>query len=267
MLKKQKAFTLIELLVVIAIIALLMSILMPALNKVKEQGKKVKCQAQQRQYGLAIQMYANDNGQAIPFFAPYFSGGAIDANTAWYGQCAKYMGIKQVPGESIAAALANVRRCPSGKRDYSPNFDGLDHWNGWIGVNYDAWNTSGHRTNSPFIYGKQGRDVTDPGLISDPVVITGIKRPGSWLMLLDVQYYFVYNPISEWWILDDDRDGDNINDTCGACPMIYNGANPKIHNNGCNITLADGHVEWVAFKDLWKTNTAKEVVNPYWYGK
>jgi len=55
----KKAFTLIELLVVIAIIALLMAILMPALNKAKEQARAVTCQSNLKQWSLVCQMYAN----------------------------------------------------------------------------------------------------------------------------------------------------------------------------------------------------------------
>ena len=58
---KCRGFTLIELLVVIAIIALLMSILMPALNRVKGQAKTVACQGRQKQWALIFSMYTNDN--------------------------------------------------------------------------------------------------------------------------------------------------------------------------------------------------------------
>jgi prepilin-type N-terminal cleavage/methylation domain-containing protein len=58
---KRKAFTLVELLVVIAIIALLMSILMPALARVRNQAKDVVCQANLRQWGLVWSMYSVDN--------------------------------------------------------------------------------------------------------------------------------------------------------------------------------------------------------------
>ncbi len=54
---KQRGFTLIELLVVIAIIALLMSILMPALQRVKLQGKTIACQARVKQWGLYFSLY------------------------------------------------------------------------------------------------------------------------------------------------------------------------------------------------------------------
>ncbi len=57
---KRRGFTLIELLVVIAIIALLMSILMPALRKVKEQGNMIKCLGNLKQWNLIFSMYLTD---------------------------------------------------------------------------------------------------------------------------------------------------------------------------------------------------------------
>jgi prepilin-type N-terminal cleavage/methylation domain-containing protein len=57
---KQKAFTLVELLVVIAIIALLMSILMPALARVRAQAKNVLCQSNLKQWGVCFGMYADE---------------------------------------------------------------------------------------------------------------------------------------------------------------------------------------------------------------
>jgi len=83
--KKQNGFTLIELLVVIAIIALLMAILMPALNRVKGQAQKVSCQARLKQWGLTFKFYTDDNdgyfnnrdlsnGTWMPALEPYYKG-------------------------------------------------------------------------------------------------------------------------------------------------------------------------------------------------
>lgn len=63
--RKLRGFTLIELLVVIAIIALLMSILMPALSKAKEQGKRVVCLNNIKQLTAAWIMYADDNADRL----------------------------------------------------------------------------------------------------------------------------------------------------------------------------------------------------------
>ena len=62
--RRKSGFTLIELLVVIAIIALLMSILMPALQRVKKQARSVVCLNKLKQWGLFFSMYAEDyNGR------------------------------------------------------------------------------------------------------------------------------------------------------------------------------------------------------------
>lgn len=62
----NRGFTLIELLVVIAIIALLLSIIMPALNKAKVYAEEIMCKSNLHQYHLATEMYANEYNSKYP---------------------------------------------------------------------------------------------------------------------------------------------------------------------------------------------------------
>ena len=64
--RARKAFTLIELLVVIAIIALLMAILMPCLQRARNQARAIGCQSNLRQWGALFAMYVADNHGAMP---------------------------------------------------------------------------------------------------------------------------------------------------------------------------------------------------------
>src|SRR5678810_658824 len=64
--RPRRAFTLVELLVVIGIIALLLSILLPALNKAREQARRVACGNNIRQLLNAVHMYASENKAALP---------------------------------------------------------------------------------------------------------------------------------------------------------------------------------------------------------
>ncbi len=69
----EGGFTLVELLVVIAIIALLMGILLPALGRAREMGKRAVCMSQIKQMGVAWYLYCDDNKEKVPIGDVYYS--------------------------------------------------------------------------------------------------------------------------------------------------------------------------------------------------
>jgi prepilin-type processing-associated H-X9-DG protein len=114
--RQAVAFTLVELLVVIGIIAVLISVLLPALNKARQAGQVIACASNMRQIGLAFQMYANDNKDAIAFAYMTDATGKVPKST-WDMQLDKYLGGKGTPyGDDPGALMPTATKpylCPA----------------------------------------------------------------------------------------------------------------------------------------------------------
>jgi prepilin-type processing-associated H-X9-DG protein/prepilin-type N-terminal cleavage/methylation domain-containing protein len=121
----KKVFTLIELLVVIAIIAILASMLLPALNKARETAQKISCASNLKQIGLATHAYAGDNSGSFPRF---WDDGTSMEGKLWDKQLAKYLEYKYVAGPA-------VYNCPSAKTiatTYAPYVGNRNYWRAYF---------------------------------------------------------------------------------------------------------------------------------------
>jgi len=231
--KRNKGFTLIELLVVIAIIAVLMAILMPSLNRAKEQGKRAACLANLKQMTLAWLMYNDENDGLIV-------NGAGGVGTApWVGKCWAdgYSQVAFLEEEAQKDAIKSgalypyvrdykMYACPTGTRGEMCTYAAMDGVNGLSRAG-TAEGGKSVRVGKTVLWLKRDSDIVSPGAAYRMVFIDeGWVTPDS---------YAVHYQQGTWW---DDA--------------------PVRHGDGTNCSFADGHVEYHKWKGSDTVKYGKE---------
>lgn len=235
--KKPKAFTLIELLVVIAIIAILMAILMPALNRVKEQGKRAACLGSLKQLALCWIMYADENDDKIVNGEAYGGGDGLapipslsdsvhpgeqwwtgdDIGDFWAG-----INLPEVTQKKAIRAGAlfpyckdeNLYRCPTGMKGEMRTYTITDAMNG-LRRDGTFVGKVGARNGRTVLWVKRRTEISVPGPAQRIVFLDeGRITPDS---------YATHYLNQQWW----------------DPPFVR-------HGDGTNVSFADGHA------DYWK---------------
>jgi prepilin-type N-terminal cleavage/methylation domain-containing protein/prepilin-type processing-associated H-X9-DG protein len=253
-----KGFTLVELLVVIAIIAVLVAILLPALNRARGQAAKVVCQSGMRQLYIFASLYANDYKEMYP---PYNGSNA-----------ATWLGYTPAPAANSLFLLDRYSRLKydSAGTSTSPGKLDYDQFGGTSNNVYfcEAYRSGIDRT-VPVAFG-YAMNTFYTGIFLPPTTVgPGVKRsriPRS----SDTIYMRDLNPKTGF--IDSTMAGPDIwpvNPVTKAHSWAEN--YPQLHMDGQNILYFDGHTRWFHYPDAVEgelhagyTSSNYWIVGVYW---
>ncbi|MEI8079094.1 MAG: prepilin-type N-terminal cleavage/methylation domain-containing protein [bacterium] len=221
----HRSFTLIELLVVIAIIAILASMLLPALGKAKEKSRAISCMANLKQIGLLINLYVDDWGGYFPKEAA--SRSDLGMNWAWDRVLTDLYLSKQYFECFDSKTEIKLFLCPTTRARHL-DFCATDQG----AINMGEW-PNGYAANVyVFSVDQMGATVASP-----PINVQQLVKPSSTILIVDkkVGIYKCQGvarlPTFVDWPMFDDKDPET-------------GRIGYYHNSGVNILWADGHVSW-----------------------
>lgn len=124
------AFTLVELLCVIAIIGILAALLLPALNQGEGRAKRIGCENNLRQTGIAFQMFMHDHGDKFPMAVPMAEGGSQEFVQNGYAVGREfYFSFRQFQVLSNELSRPTLLICPTDIRLPATNFGVLQNSN------------------------------------------------------------------------------------------------------------------------------------------
>jgi prepilin-type N-terminal cleavage/methylation domain-containing protein/prepilin-type processing-associated H-X9-DG protein len=238
--RNKNGFTLIELLVVIAIIALLMSILMPALRKAREQAYFMVCKSNLRSYGFAGTMYLQENDETFPFgLTCIYSRATFTAAHPW--QCRWHdAGVDPDGPMWPYLKLKGVHRCPSFA--VIAKSRGQNH----------PLHISGIPIKPTFTYSMNGRLSAGDSIsnladnLGQMIKLSQVKHPSRTLFFTEENIWTIQTPgdaidLSQY-CLNDMYFGTQPYGQ-GDCIATFHKANDSKRNTGVsNVLFIDGHV-------------------------